>query len=165
MISIDGAGLLAQVIPVAVLVLALEIRKVQPLYGANRAGTVLLWSMGVGLFVTVLLSFQAEIMCVTAVSSGVAIDGFGAVFIWIACTALWVATFLLLALIIADALGFLDWIGRQAASRVLRHPEAALRAIEYINERHPESEKLGEEAMRALRALADDELSRREKGD
>lgn len=132
MISIEGAAVLAQVIPVGLIILAIELGRVDRLYAANRAGRVALWIFGVGLGATVLLNVQAEIWSVEAVASSASLKGFKSALVFVATNLLWIAATIVLGLIIAKYVGLTEMLGRRAAKQALEKPAQSLRQLEYI---------------------------------
>lgn len=153
MISVDGASVLAQVLPVGILLVALELRRVQ-FYAGRRFMTVLMRIGGAALFATVVACVQAVVLCVTSVATGRPLDGFAAVFVWVSATALSICVQLLLAIIVADALGFLDWMSRRAIEAMPRDPESAVKTIDYITATYPEAQRVDPATMENLRQAA-----------
>jgi hypothetical protein len=86
MISQDGATLVATLLPIGVLLLALEsrslLREVRP---TSRNGR---WLVVVLLIATVLASLMATMTCVVCVSRDIPIQGFFAGLVWAASLAL-----------------------------------------------------------------------------
>lgn len=134
------------------LVLTIELHRVDRLYAATRPTRVYLWVLGVGLFVTVLASIQAEIICIKAVASGTDLRGGDAVFVDVACTMLWVAVALVLTMLLAQYMGFIDWITTRQLKLAQQHPEETLRRLEYLIATHPELAQENDELLRKLRA-------------
>lgn len=85
MINTDGAGLIAQLIPVLVLVLAVERRMLGPTALPARGFRRLWWWVRLGgMGASVVLAFLAVAYCVIAVSSGTTLTGWQAAIVSIA---------------------------------------------------------------------------------
>lgn len=137
MITADGAGVIATIIPIALLIIGFEIQRVPQFVATHWFGTATLWSTGIALFTALLLGFFAEASLIRAVAAGDSITGFAADFVWVALYFLAAGSLLLLVGSLADRLGVLERLGRRAQSRASRSPRRAARAAAYIEEHHP----------------------------
>lgn len=141
MITADGAGVIATIIPIALLIIGFEIQRVPQFVAADRIGTAVLWATGLALFGALVLGFLAEATLIRAVAAGKGITGFAAEFIWTALYLLAAGSFLLLMGSLADRLGVLDRVARRAQARSERSPRRAARKVAYIEEHHPSARR------------------------
>lgn len=137
MISLDGAALIAQVIPIGILIVALEVRHLEPLYGSNRTMTLLLRIAGAFTLGAVLLGAIAVSLCITAVSSGTRLDSWQSVVVYVGGSLVYVVAFVFLALLVMERVGLTDWAARRKLSNVLRDPLTALPILEHIQRTYP----------------------------
>lgn len=142
MISMDGAALIATVIPVALLVVGFEIQRAPTLYGATRGGTVGLWVIGVILVLGLTLGFVAERHCLVAVATHTPLNVVESVVTWLALYLLGIGAFLLLMASLLDRLGVLDKLGERHSRRVTASPRRWERQRTYIRDHHPSARDL-----------------------
>lgn len=137
MITAEGAGIIATIIPIGLLILGFEIQRSPELVATGKVGTVTLWTMGAVLVLGLVLGFVAEWMLVKAVAVSDGVTGFGAILVW---TSLWfvgVGSFLLLLGSLAQRLGLIERVGRPARRRVVASPRRLARSIAYVEKHHP----------------------------
>lgn len=135
-ITAEGAGIIATIIPIALLIIGLEIRNVEPIYAASRSGTVFLWLLGVLLLASLWTGFSAEARLITAIAADEDIEESSAIFIWVALNLVGGMAFLVLAYSLTEKLGILDMVSRRAQSRLERSPRRLARTLDYIRAHH-----------------------------
>lgn len=138
-ISTDGAALIAQVIPVALLVVGFEIQRAPTLYATGRMGTVGLWVIGGILVISLGLGFIAEKLCLEAVASSKPLNELESAIVWVALNALGYGAFLLLLGSLLTRLGVLERIAERAGRKRRASPRRQSRMLTYIEDHHPSS--------------------------
>lgn len=137
MISLDGAALIATVIPVAMLVVGFEIQRAPVIYATGRAGMAMLWVLGFVLAGGLFLGFWAEWYCITAVAASEPPSAVNSVIVWCALYLLGVGAMLLMLGSLLSKLGVLDKMSGR--SEKWKSPRRAARMLKYIDEHHPSS--------------------------
>ena len=136
-ISNEAAVTLAQIIPVGLLIVGIEIRIVPRLVATGRAGTVMLWILGAGLVSALSLGFLAEYLLVRAIIEGTSLSTFSTVVANVGLGLLGWASFLLLFASLGEVLGLTDRIGRRARDKTASSPRRLSRQMRYIEDHHP----------------------------
>ncbi|KAA9133721.1 hypothetical protein [Microbacterium caowuchunii] len=139
MISIDGAALIATIIPIALLVVGLEIQRVPTMYATGRGGTVGLWIVGAILVLGLVLGFLAEYLCIAAVATGAPLNVVDSRIVWAGLYFLGLGAGFLLAASLLDRLGLLERLGTKAHRRRAASPRRTARMLEYVDTHHPSS--------------------------
>ncbi len=140
MINVEGAGVLAQVIPVGLLVLAFEARREDAIMGGTpfmeKVVAVGRWVL-IGI---VIASVMVESVCINAVSSGTAIRGAVGVFVYVVGYALSFAVAIAILIAVMRVSGFTDaLIERQMRDPVVRERlEAAVARAQRTTDRSEE---------------------------
>lgn len=137
MITAEGAGVIATIIPIGLLILGFEIQRAPALVATGWGGTVGLWIIGSILVLGLLLGFWAEWQLVRAVAANECVTGFAAGTIW---TALWfvgAGSLVLLMGSLSHRLGIIERLGRRARTRVTNSPRRLARSIAYVEKHHP----------------------------
>ncbi|RPE75633.1 hypothetical protein EDF28_3578 [Curtobacterium sp. PhB137] len=110
MISVEGASVLAQVIPVGLLVLAFDARNAESFVGttpmAKRAVKFARWFSVITVFASVLIITR----CVASASSGEALRGLDAVMVYLVSMALWLVVGLTVVVATMTRTGIADEI-------------------------------------------------------
>lgn len=135
-ITAEGAGIIATIIPIGLLIIGFEIRNVEPIYAASRSGTVMLWLLGALLLVSLWTGFSAEARLITAVAADEDIEGPSATLVWVALNLVGGMAFLVLAYSLTEKLGILDMVSRRAQRRLARSPRRLARTLDYIRAHH-----------------------------
>lgn len=139
MITAEGAGVIATIIPIGLLIIGFEIQRVPQFVATDWMGTAVLWITGLALLSALVLGFLAEATLIRAVAAGTCVTGFAAEVVWTALTFLGTGSFLLLLGSLADRLGILERVGRRANARTRRSPRRLARAVAYVEKHHPTS--------------------------
>jgi Ni,Fe-hydrogenase I cytochrome b subunit len=138
MISVEGAGVIAQVVPVGLLVLAFEARREDALVGTGRLTE---WLVAISRYVlvgTVIAAGTVETVCIMAVSSGSAIRGFASGFVYVVGYVLLFAVLVTVLVAVMRNSGFTDaMIERQMRKPLVRARIEA--AVEREQQRRSES--------------------------
>lgn len=116
MISADGAELIAQVYPVAILVLSLELRAVRDFKAKAKLHHIIYWVVGIAYVLTILASIVSVVLCVWSVSASEELSSLSATVVIASGLLLSLATGVTLLLILADRFGVLAKIDAQAGS-------------------------------------------------
>ncbi|MFJ6170569.1 hypothetical protein [Curtobacterium sp. NPDC092190] len=112
MISVEAAGVLAQVIPVGLLVLAFE--SSGSVEANTRFGQFLLWVLRWAVIGSAFLALSAEASCIIAVASEVPLQGFEAVWVGSITTLLGVTAGAAILLGVSTSHGLVDALARRA---------------------------------------------------
>ena len=137
MISQDGAALIAQVYPIAILVIGLEVSRMEKLYAANRRGFFLLVVLAACAITALGTGIYSVILCVKAVAAEVGLSGFDADFVTVAGYLLAYVAGLFLLYITAGAFGILERLARGHAEKVEASPRRSNRQREDLRKWHP----------------------------
>lgn len=136
MISAEGAGVIATVIPIGLLIVGLEIQRVPGMLATGKAGSFLLWLFGALMITSLGSGFLAEVSLIVAVAAWEPLVGAHAVIVWTALALLGISAWILLLTSLADRLGLLEALGRRARERVNASPRRKSRQDEYIRTHH-----------------------------
>lgn len=137
MITADGAGIIATIIPIGLLVLGFEIQRVPTMVATDRVGTFALWCLGVIFLLGLGLGFVAEWILIRAVASWIPVGEIESVVVWAGLWFLGSGSFILLLTSMSERLGLIDMIGRKARARTTSSPRRWARQITYIEKHHP----------------------------
>lgn len=137
MISVDGAALIAQVYPVAILLIALELRGVQPLLATGWQGVVALGFFAVVAALTVIAGIESVRLCIFAVAQDRPLRGLEAGTVAVAGQLLLASASVLLLYLIAQRFGVWDRISEWSVRRTSeKNPERRLSDLEFIERFH-----------------------------
>ena len=154
MISVEGAAVIAQVFPVGILVIALEISRVETILAASRTAFAMLVVFALGLIVTLVLGLDAVQICIRAVSTDKPVTGAEAVIVGIAGQLLIAAVGTLLTLLILQRFEVMDRLASWGRRRRGDDPEGELRMFDAIEHFHPNATRLSPEARAVLEGRA-----------
>ncbi|KQQ94604.1 hypothetical protein ASF62_11080 [Leifsonia sp. Leaf325] len=138
MISLEGAGLLAQVIPVGLLIIVIERRLVTRLLPTGRFASMTMWAGRVAMILAVLLGAFAVERCIVAVSSGEIPRGIDAAIIGLGAYLVWITTGILFFLFFLDTPWAEGLLAAQSQKRALRNPEETAKRLAYIKKTNPD---------------------------
>lgn len=144
MITPEGASLLAQIVPVGLLVLAFDARGAETLVGAVPTARLALLVSRVFIALTVPVAVILESACVIAALDNRAIEGFGAGAAYVAAYALWLAVAVTLSIAVFTRTGLADLIH----DRNMRDPIKRERFLSAVIE--SSAKKRSEEAAERL---------------
>ncbi len=96
MITAEGAGVIATIIPIGLLIVGFEVRGATLPTSKDRISVIGRWYLSALFGIGLLLGFVAEAILVTAVSSSSGVDGFEVVFVWAGLFALACGSFALM---------------------------------------------------------------------
>lgn len=135
MISVEGAGVIAQVVPVGLLVLAFEARREDAILGATPFWEKVVSICRYVLLVTVVAAGTVEATCIVSVSSDTAIRGLVAWFVYVVGYVLMFAVLVTVLVAVMRNSGFTEaMIERQMRNPVVRKRLEA--AVERERQRH-----------------------------
>lgn len=154
MISVAGAGLLAQVLPVGVLAVVLELRLVEDMYAVTRGVAVWVWTYGVVGAAILVGSCYSVAACVRAVIANEPLSGGEAVLVSVCSYGLLQVVTLFLLWVMASRFGILDRLASRAMKRVAADPRRLLATLDSIERRYPNATKLSPDARAHLEAEA-----------
>jgi hypothetical protein len=137
MINVETAALIAQVYPVGLVIVGLEIRNAPTLYAAKKPGWWILVILSVILIVGLAGGCWSVLTAVQAVSNNEPITGWAAFVVDRSGHALWMGSTILLLGILADRLGLLERMSAKAAARTAGSPRQTRRMVEFVEAHHP----------------------------
>lgn len=136
-IELDQIGVLATIMPVALLLVGFEVRSFPGLVATGRSGTISLWVLGAFVVAALAAGFLAEYRMVLALLDGVAVAGVDVHLVRIGFALVGMVSFWLLAGTLLFKLGVLQRLGTRARSRVEGSPRRLYRQVEYVEKHHP----------------------------
>jgi hypothetical protein len=145
MITAEGAGVIATIIPIGLLILGFEIQRAPELVATDRIGTFGLWLIGAVLLLGLVLGFVAEWALVQAVAAGECVTGIGAVLVWSSLWFVGAGSFLLLLGSLSERLGIMERMGRKARARITASERRLARSIAYVEKHHPSARRSEDE--------------------
>lgn len=136
MITAEGAGVIATIIPIGLLIVGFEIQRVPKMVATGRSGTLGLWLLGAVFMLAVLMGFFAEWLLLESVAAWSEVEGPRATMVWVALWFIGLASLILLLASLADALGILDRLANRAMRRAARSPRRHFRQLSHAEEHH-----------------------------
>lgn len=137
MIGLDGAGLIATIIPIALLVISFEIHRAPTIYGATVGGTVALWFLGAVFVAGVGLGLWVELLLIRSVATQSPLTAVESSVVWIALYLLGYGAGMLMMGSLLERLGVLDRVSTWAGRRTMSSPRRLHRKVDYIRRHHP----------------------------
>jgi|GEM_PF-4006621 hypothetical protein len=136
-IAVDEVGVLATIMPVALLLVGFEVRAFPSLVATDKIGTVMLWCLGGLMTLALAMGFLAEWRMVQALLDGVGLTGGDVVLVRVGFWLIGMVSFWLLAGTLLFKLGVLQRLGGRAWQRTKTSPRRLSRQIDYVDKHHP----------------------------
>lgn len=141
MITAEGAGVIATVIPIGLIIIGFEIQRVPQFVATAMSATITLWVTGALLILGLILGFWSESLLLQAVAVQAPVPEVFVPVIWLALWLLAMGSFLLLLASLADRLGLLARLGRRAREATERSPRRLARQVRYVEKHHPSPDR------------------------
>lgn len=110
MITAEGAGVLATIIPIGLLIVGFEVRSASVSNDSDALSVVSRWYLTILFGLGLLLGFAAEGILVVAVASSSSVEGLQAATVWAGLIVLGSGSFALMGSSIVSSVGLIDWL-------------------------------------------------------